>query len=203
MRKIRISVWELDRRVLNLGYVGENEHSQILINCNSIFEDYPDAVATMMVQLPNGDTYPKTITRDGVWLEWTVADSDLGLAGNGKYQLTFTDSGEVIKSIIGATTISASLDGSATPTPVETWLETANEMLAEMEAATDAIEDMTVEASTLAAGEDATVTVSDVSGHKHLAFGLPKGDKGDTGDVEVVLVSGSDYRILLGGANDD
>ena len=199
MRKIRISVWGLDKRVLNLGYVGENEHSQIIINCNSIFETYPEAVATMMVQLPNGDTYPKDITRDGIFIVWTVTDSDLGLAGSGKYQLTFTDDGEVIKSIIGATTISASLDGNAVPTPVENWVEMATEKLEEMEAATASIEDMTVEASTLAAGQDATVTVSDVSGHKHLAFGLPRGEKGDTGGAEAVLVSGSDYRIVLGG----
>ena len=129
MRKIRISVWGLDKRVLNLGYVGENEHSQIIINCNSIFETYPDAVATMMVQLPNGDTYPKDITRDGIFIVWTVTDSDLGLAGSGKYQLTFTDDGEVIKSIIGATSISASLDGNAVPTPVENWVEMATEKL--------------------------------------------------------------------------
>ena len=185
MRKIRISVWGLDKRVLNLGYVGENEHSQIIINCNSIFETYPDD--------------PKDITRDGIFIVWTVTDSDLGLAGSGKYQLTFTDDGEVIKSIIGATTISASLDGNAVPTPVENWVEMATEKLEEMEAATASIEDMTVEASTLAAGQDATVTVSDVSGHKHLAFGLPRGEKGDTGGAEAVLVSGSDYRIVLGG----
>ena len=43
------------------------------------------------------------------------------------------------------------------------------------------IENMTVAATGSAAGTSPSVTVSDVSGHKHIAFVIPKGDKGDTG----------------------
>lgn len=49
--------------------------------------------------------------------------------------------------------------------------------------ATAKIANMTVSNSTLAAGSSATATLSTVSGHYNIAFGIPKGDKGDTGEV--------------------
>lgn len=47
--------------------------------------------------------------------------------------------------------------------------------------AADKINSMTVEASGLASGAVPTAQVSDVDGHKHIAFGIPKGDTGETG----------------------
>lgn len=47
--------------------------------------------------------------------------------------------------------------------------------------AADKINSMTVEASGLASGATPTAQVSDVGGHKHIAFGIPKGDTGETG----------------------
>lgn len=48
-------------------------------------------------------------------------------------------------------------------------------------AAATKIDDMTVAASGLSAGASPTVTISEVSGHKHISFGIPKGDRGDAG----------------------
>lgn len=45
-------------------------------------------------------------------------------------------------------------------------------------AAAGKIDNMTVAASGLSAGTSPTVTISEVSGHKHIAFGIPKGDPG-------------------------
>lgn len=47
--------------------------------------------------------------------------------------------------------------------------------------AANKINSMTVEASGLASGATPTAQVSDVDGHKHIAFGIPKGDTGETG----------------------
>ena len=44
------------------------------------------------------------------------------------------------------------------------------------------IDGMTVAASTLGAGQNATAVVSEVDGVIHIAFGIPRGDKGDKGD---------------------
>lgn len=43
------------------------------------------------------------------------------------------------------------------------------------------ISNMTVAASGLAAGASPTATISEVDGHKHILFGIPKGDTGDPG----------------------
>lgn len=43
------------------------------------------------------------------------------------------------------------------------------------------IDNMTVAASGLAAGASPTAQISEVSGHKHIAFGIPKGDTGSSG----------------------
>lgn len=48
-------------------------------------------------------------------------------------------------------------------------------------AAAAKIDNMTVSASGLAAGESPTATITEVSGHKHIAFAIPKGDKGEPG----------------------
>lgn len=50
------------------------------------------------------------------------------------------------------------------------------------EAANEAIEALTVSATELEAGATPTATKSTVSGHEHIEFGIPKGQKGDKGD---------------------
>lgn len=48
---------------------------------------------------------------------------------------------------------------------------------------------MTAAATLLPSGSSPTAQVSEVSGHKHISFGIPKGDKGDTG------AKGKDFHI--------
>lgn len=54
----------------------------------------------------------------------------------------------------------------------------ANAAAGTANAAAAKIDGMTVAASLLPTGSAPTATVTDVSGHKHIAFGIPKGDKG-------------------------
>lgn len=65
----------------------------------------------------------------------------------------------------------------------------ANTAAGNANTAASKIDNMTVSASGLSAGSTPTATISEVSGHKHIAFGLVKGDKGDTGD------KGKDFHI--------
>lgn len=58
------------------------------------------------------------------------------------------------------------------------------------EAATEAIEDMTVSASAVAVGGAPTAAVSDVSGHKHIALGIPTGATGAS--ITGAAISGAD-----------
>lgn len=50
------------------------------------------------------------------------------------------------------------------------------------------INNMTVAATGLAAGATPTATISEVSGHKHIAFGIPQGAKGDTGATPALSI---------------
>lgn len=54
----------------------------------------------------------------------------------------------------------------------------ANTAASAANAAAGKIDNMTVAATTSPEGSQASVTITEVNGHKHVAFGIPKGDKG-------------------------
>ena len=58
---------------------------------------------------------------------------------------------------------------------------TATTAAATANTAAGKINNMTVAAMGRPAGSEPTATISEVSGHKHILFGIPKGDKGDPG----------------------
>ena len=55
-------------------------------------------------------------------------------------------------------------------------------------AAATKIDDMTITATGLAAGAAPTAELTEVSGHYNIVLGLPKGDKGDTGETPQITV---------------
>ena len=65
----------------------------------------------------------------------------------------------------------------------------ANTAASAANTAASKIDGMTVAASALPSGSTPTATISEVSGHKHIAFGLVNGAKGDKGDP------GKDFHI--------
>ena len=134
LNKIQLGVDGISSTPLILGFEGENVHTQVTIYWTALYESYPSAAATMVIKPPSGEAYPKTITQDGNKIIWNVTASDTAYAGNGEYQLTFTNSGEIIKTYIGRFMIMPSLTGSGeAPTPVEDWITEANAVLAEVE----------------------------------------------------------------------
>jgi hypothetical protein len=176
MDKISLMLDNLETTMLRIGRVGENLHTQVRVNCIRIFHDYPNATTSLTVQPPNGEAYPATIDREGVVIVWDVLDSDLTEVGNGQVQFTFTDDDEIIKTVIGSTQILPSIEpkGEA-PTPIENWIDEANELLNEF----GEIDQMTASAETVAAGVPADVEVSKVDGHLHLDFSIPRGQSGN------------------------
>ena len=140
-RTQKLMLKDLAKKTLNLGYVGENDHTQIIIDCSEVFWDYPNAVPVLNVQPPRGDKYPATqITKDGDDLIWTISDSDIIYAGNGRIQLKFTNNGEIVKSAVGSTKIDGSIETTGdAPAPLEDWMDRAEEtaeQIAENAAAT-------------------------------------------------------------------
>lgn len=177
MRVERVNLDELSGKLLDLGFVGEQNHTKIIITCAMMFKNYPDAVATMVATPPVGDTYPVQLTRDGNTLEWNVSTSDLAYAGSGSYQLTFTEDEEIIKVEYGSYFVKASMTSTGEPpVPLDDWMQEATATL-------EALEEISASASTLAAGSSATAQITTVEGHRNIAIGIPKGDKGDTGST--------------------
>ena len=150
----------IDTGSLLLGYQGENEHIQYAIRCDAVFDDYPSAIVTMLVKAPNGTVYPKEVTKDGNSVLWTVTASDTAYAGGGQVQITFTDDGEVVKTVVANTTGLASLMGNdPPPDPIQDWITEADETLNGFQ---DEIDMMNVEDTLLRdeiPGTETTVTL--------------------------------------------
>jgi len=124
----RVEIEKMNTKLLELGYVGENEHTEVQIDCSGVLWDYPEATAEMTVQAPNGEKYPVVPELTDNVVVWDVTESDLVYAGSGKIQITLKNGTEVIKSASCGTRIMESImpTGDA-PTPLENWMERAEE----------------------------------------------------------------------------
>lgn len=152
-----------------MGFVGENEHTRVIIDCKKAFDEYPEAIPSLAVKNAQGVTYPAATTRDGNIVIWDVLNSDLVNEGSGEIQLSFIVGDVVAKSYIGKTVVGRSIESTGEiPTPVESWIETANEVLGEIPS--------TIETSVNEALQEAKE-----SGEFDGEPGA-KGDKGDKGD---------------------
>ena len=173
---MRINVTDISTQRLCIGYEGEQNHIQVVFDCSVVFGEYPEAYAQMAIRPPQGDIYPKVLTRDGNTAIWNIGAADCAVPGNGEYQITFVNGETIVKSYIGFFSVRESLvaNGEA-PEPVEDWLEQA-------EAALDAFDNLTASAETLPAGSSATAEVTMVNGHKNVVFGIPEGEQGDPGE---------------------
>lgn len=182
MRDIILTLDRFGDQALLLGRVGENRATRVLIDIKSILSQYPDAIASITVKPPGGAEYPATVKqKDGI-LTWEIMRADIGnKAGSGQAQITIQDAdGTVIKTAIACTRIGESL-GDATapaPDPVETWIDKATGMLADVERAGNAAQAVADEVQRRLDNGD-FVGPQGPQGEK----GDPgaKGDKGDPG----------------------
>lgn len=163
-------------QILFIGLEGEQNHTRIVFNVPEILGAYPDATVGMTIKPPQGSIYPKAVEKSGTTVVWDVSAADCGVVGDGEYQITFTDGNEIIKTFIGLYRVGDSLtaNGSA-PDPIDDWIEDANAVLGELN-------DLSASAEGLPAGSEPTAQVTQVGGHKNIAFGIPAGEKGDPGD---------------------
>lgn len=184
MNKIQLSVDGISTTPLAIGFEGENEHTEITFYWTSLFNKYPDAVATMIIRPPTGNPYPKTVTQEDNKVVWDVTASDTYIPGTGAYQLTFTNGTEIIKTYIGSFLVLESITGNGeAPDPVQDWVDDANALLAEYE-------QISASAETLSSGSPATAEITEVDGHRNIAIGVPAG-----ASMEDVTVTGSTPSI--------
>ena len=206
MRTVSITLNDMAIANIQLGFVGENNTTQVIFNCKEIFENNPNAVQSLTVTPPEGEAYPVVTTRVGDTVVWTVSSSDTAYDGEGNVQLTFTDGSEVIKTYNAKTTIlESATPGGTAPDPVQNWID-------EAEAVLESLDGLTVEAETLEPGSSATAEVSEdpEDGHRHIDFGIPQGEKGDTGETPSFSIgtvttgaAGSDASASITGTDEE
>ena len=153
MRTISYRVEDLRSAVIGIGFAGENEHTQVRIDCAGVFAEYPTAVPAMAIVPPAGEAYPKTVERSGDTVIWTVTDSDLTAEGSGEMQLSFVVGEMVAKSYIAQICVKRAIMATGEePDPIADWLNEANEALASIPGTIDtAVDEALAEAK--ASGE--------------------------------------------------
>ena len=137
MRTISLQMERMKYETIPLGFEGENEFTQVRIDCRKTYDAHPDAAAALKVRNPVGTEYPATVTKDGNEVVWNVTASDLTARGTGEIQLMFTIGSTVIgMSDSAKTRIDKSITGSGTaPDPVQGWVDEANEVLEQVQEA--------------------------------------------------------------------
>ena len=130
MRTISYRIGDLNKAVIHIGRVAENDYTRVQIDAGEIYADYPNASVSLTVQPPAGEAYPAVVTRDGNMVVWDVPDSALTAEGSGEIQLTFTADEVVVKSAIGRISVCRSILGNGEiPDPLEDFLAEAGAAL--------------------------------------------------------------------------
>ena len=149
MRTVSYRLVDLQNATIRIGFVGENQHTQVIFDSKKVFDEYPNAVPSLAVCPPVGETYPAVTIRDGDLVTWDVEDSDLVHEGNGELQLSFIENGVVCKTFIARTVIARSLlPTGEVPTPIENWIDEANEAVGTIRGAVQAAQDAQTAAET-------------------------------------------------------
>ena len=65
MRSVSVRLADLCKITIPIGFVGENLHTKVKIDCMKLFEEYPDAIVALSVKPAEGDAYPAVVTREG------------------------------------------------------------------------------------------------------------------------------------------
>ena len=134
MRTATLRLEDMKTTIINMGYVGENEHKQIRFDGKKMFQEYPNASVSLTVCPACGEAYPATIERDGDFVLWTITDSDLVAEGYGEIQLTFTESPHIAKSYICRTKVLRSLVPTGDiPSGLDDFITRAGELLEQVE----------------------------------------------------------------------
>lgn len=176
-----------------LGRLGENDYTQAQFDVYAWLSEYPAGQITLLNQR-SGDSYAYPVAGVSVsdsTVLWVVSDTDLSKEGVGRCELILLANGTVAKSAIYMTKVLPALDGSGeAPEPWKSWqtefAALKDEAVAaadDAEAASEAVQDMGVDAVTLEPGSDATVTkaVDPETGAVTLTFGVPAGERGPEG----------------------
>lgn len=157
MQILRATLETFEKKILLIGYQGENECTQVRIDASDVFAEYPNATPSMIIQPFSGDGFPCFVARDGNDVVWEITSTILSFRGDGEAQLTFIKDSVVKKSAVGNIRVKRSLAVTGeTPSPVAQWIDAANAKLAEVDAQIVELEEMAEAAARSAEGAAAS-----------------------------------------------
>lgn len=170
---ISLSAENFGRVAIDIGRVAENQAVQVHVDLSKFLLQEPKATASLAVESPSGERYPAITRMEGQALIWDVAAADVASAGMGKVQLNVLGpNGEVLKSAVAVTRISASIvgDGQA-PEPVQNWIDNAAKAVNEANEAAEAAEEAAKKANEASEGakiNDAAITATNPWSSQHI-----------------------------------
>lgn len=139
IREIETTIDEIEGSTINIGRVYENKVTKLLVDLSSTLIEHPNATASLVVRQPNWQSYPATVTLNGMTLEWFITDAEIGLqSGTGEIQITVADGEQIYKSAIAQTVILPSIlyKSGSIPDPIAHWISQAQ---AELEKTKEAL----------------------------------------------------------------
>ena len=127
MSRISVDVSSARIPVLQVGYQGENEVTDVLFDISSWITEFGEGVAQLRVKRPGNseeESYVLSLTiTDGIAV-WTVSETDTFNKGNGKVQLSYMVGNIVKKAVIYPYKVGKSIVGADNPVdPFDSWIE--------------------------------------------------------------------------------
>lgn len=127
MSKISVDVSSARIPVLQVGYQGENEVTDVLFNISSWITEFGEGVAKLRVKRPGNsedESYVLSLIITDGKAVWTVSETDTTNKGNGKVQLSYMVGNIVKKAVIYPYKVGKSIVGADNPVdPFDSWIE--------------------------------------------------------------------------------
>lgn len=164
MRSIDETFETFGKRVLWLGYTGEEDRSTLIVDLHDILLEFPGATAVLKVRPPDEKAaYPAVTETIDDKLHWSISDSDTAKEGRGELQLSLiSPTGSKIKTAVAAMEISRSLpDGGQKPDRIDDWMEKAEVARKKAEEAATKADTATSNANTAAKNAEAKAKLAD------------------------------------------
>ena len=127
MSRISVDVSSARIPVLQVGYQGENEVTDVLFDISSWITEFGEGVAQLRVKRPGNseeESYVLSLTITDGKAVWTVSETDTANKGNGKVQLSYMVGNIVKKAVIYPYKVGKSIVGADNPVdPFDSWIE--------------------------------------------------------------------------------
>ena len=127
MSKISVDVSSARIPVLQVGYQGENEVTDVLFDISSWITEFGEGVAQLRVKRPGNsedESYILSLIITDGKAVWTVSETDTANKGNGKVQLSYLVGNIVKKAVIYPYKVGKSIVGADNPVdPFDSWIE--------------------------------------------------------------------------------